>query len=266
MLEERRTDFRSPPPVRRQTTISLLEADPELAGTLDGERLERARMQLPVAHARFAPGPWAAGRLTPMPGRLFGLLIYRGVVAREVLLGSVTSLELLGPGDILRPWDATPGAGLLGHSERWSLLAEARVAVLDRGATDRLTGYPEIVEALAQRIAERSQRLAVTQAISQLTRVDDRLHMMLWHLVERWGRMTPSGAVLPLSLSHRQLAQLVGARRPSASSALSALARAGVVARRPDGTWLLPGEPPGFAAERTDDGVGIAAAGSGRPG
>jgi hypothetical protein len=245
MLEARPTDLPSPVPVRRPGVVSLLDVDPELGGTLSGERLERARAQLPVAHARFSAGPWVAGRLSRASDRLFGLLVYRGVMARELLLESVTSLELLGPGDILRPWDAPPGASLLGHAERWSVLDESRVVVLDRGIADRLTAYPEIVEAIALRMGERAQRLAVTQAISQLTRVDDRLHLMLWHLVERWGRMTADGAVLPISLSHRQLAQLVGARRPSASSALSALARAGRVIRRRDGSWLLPGEPPG---------------------
>lgn len=221
---------------------SLLDLDVELASALEPERANLARPQLGVQHARFSPGPWAAARFGQAD--LFGLLVYRGVVARELVLDTVSSLELLGPGDLLRPWDEPPGVGVLGHTIRWSVLSEARMAVLDRRVVGRLAAYPELMEALALRMAERTQRLAVTQAISQLTRVDDRLRMMLWHLVERWGRMTPEGAVLPLALSHRQLAQLVGARRPSASSALSALAREGSVRRRADGTWLLVGDPP----------------------
>jgi CRP/FNR family transcriptional regulator, cyclic AMP receptor protein len=242
MLEERRlTPARGVAPAASRLT-SLLDLDVELASVLDPGRAALARPQLGVQHARFSPGPWAAARF----GRaeLFGLLVYRGVVAREVTLEGVDSLELTGPGDLLRPWEVPPGAGVLGHSIRWSVLTEARMAVLDRRVVSRLAAYPELMEALALRLAERTQRLAVTQAISQLTRVDDRLRMMLWHLVERWGRMTPEGAVLPLTLSHRQLAQLVGARRPSASSALSALAREGLVLRRGDGSWLLVGDPP----------------------
>jgi hypothetical protein len=241
MLEERTFPPRVQAPATPRLT-SLLDLDPELAGVLDPERASLARAQLGVSHARFAPGPWAAARL----GRagLFGLLVYRGVVARELTLDSVTSLELLGPGDVLRPWDVPPGGLVLGHAVTWSVITEARMAVLDRRVVGRFGAYPELMETLALRMAERTQRLAVTQAISQLTRVDDRLRMMLWHLVERWGRMTPEGAVLPLALSHRQLAQLVGARRPSASSALSSLSREGAVRRRGDGTWLLTGEPP----------------------
>lgn len=245
MLEQRR-----PLPARGLTPAaprlaSLLDLDAELASALEPERAHLARSQLGVQHVRFSPGPWAAARF----GRadLFGLLVYRGVVARELTLDNVSSLELLGAGDLLRPWDVPPGTAVLGHTIRWSVLSEARMAVLDRRIVGRLAAYPELMEMLALRLAERTQRLAVTQAISQLTRVDDRLRMMLWHLVERWGRMTPEGAVLPLSLSHRQLAQLVGARRPSASSALSALSRGGCVRRRTDGTWLLVGDPPALS-------------------
>jgi CRP/FNR family cyclic AMP-dependent transcriptional regulator len=251
MLERRQDDhttIATQDPQRSST--SLLSVDTELAEALDPERARRAADDLAVSLARFPTGPWSANRLDGASGHLFGLLVYRGVVAREVLLRNVVSLELLGPGDLLRPWDAAPDAVLLGHDERWNVLAETRVAVLDHRVAVRLGAYPEITEVLAQRLGQRAQRLTVTQAISQLTRVDDRLLMMLWHLVERWGRMTADGAVLPLALSHRMLAQLVGARRPSVSSALSALSRAGEVLRRPDGTWLLAGEPPSAAPSR----------------
>ena len=75
-----------------------------------------------------------------------------------------------------------------------------------------------------ERLTQRAQRLAVTQAISQLNRVDRRLLTLFWHLAERWGRMTPDGVLIPLTLSHRMLSQLVGARRPTVSTALAELA------------------------------------------
>jgi hypothetical protein len=62
-------------------------------------------------------------------------------------------------------------------------------------------------------------------------------------LAERWGRVTPDGVLLPLTLSHRMLGQLIGARRPTVSTALGALTRAGEVSRRMDGGWLLCGSP-----------------------
>ncbi|MDX6554241.1 MAG: family transcriptional regulator, cyclic receptor protein, partial [Miltoncostaeaceae bacterium] len=83
-----------------------------------------------------------------------------------------------------------------------------------------------------------------TQAISQLTRVDRRLKALFWHLAERWGRVSGDGVVVPLALTHRILGQLVGARRPTVSTALSELASSGELVRRDDGSWLLRGDPP----------------------
>jgi CRP/FNR family transcriptional regulator, cyclic AMP receptor protein len=47
------------------------------------------------------------------------------------------------------------------------------------------------------------------------------------------------------------LGQLVGARRPTISTAFAELARAGEVVRAGDGTWLLTGSPVGRPDART---------------
>jgi DNA-binding FadR family transcriptional regulator len=86
-------------------------------------------------------------------------------------------------------------------------------------------------------------RRSITQAISQLNRVDRRLLALFWHLAERWGRVSRDGIAVPLVLSHRLIGELVGARRPTVSTALAELAREGELIRREDGTWLLTGEP-----------------------
>ena len=70
---------------------------------------------------------------------------------------------------------------------------------------------------------------------------------MLWHLAERWGRVSRNGVILPLRFSHEFLAKLVGVRRPSVTSAISRLRHEGIVERRPDGSWLLHGPPAGRA-------------------
>jgi CRP-like cAMP-binding protein len=56
--------------------------------------------------------------------------------------------------------------------------------------------------------------------------------------------MSRDGVVVPLALTHRILGQLVGARRPTVSTALGELAERDELARRPDGSWLLRGDPP----------------------
>jgi DNA-binding GntR family transcriptional regulator len=50
--------------------------------------------------------------------------------------------------------------------------------------------------------------------------------------------------IVPLRLTHRTLAQLVGAQRPSVTTALGQLADDRRITRRDDGHWVLHGEPP----------------------
>jgi DNA-binding GntR family transcriptional regulator len=54
---------------------------------------------------------------------------------------------------------------------------------------------------------------------------------------------------VPLNLSHRALGHLVGAQRPSVTTALRQLTSEGLVSRCADGTWMLHGEPPATLAE-----------------
>jgi hypothetical protein len=56
--------------------------------------------------------------------------------------------------------------------------------------------------------------------------------------------------VIALALTHRVLGQLVGARRPTISSALRELAERDQLVRAPDDSWLLRGKPPTPAPAR----------------
>ena len=219
--------------------IPLLRLDPQLGQQMPRSRREAADTALPVQVARVRQGEWEIGN-----GRCsdhLGVLILEGVVAHDVLMGGTTSTELLGPGDLLQPWmrETQP---LLGRTARWYVLAECRVALLDRQVSWQLGGWPEINAALMGRLSERAERLATAQAISKLTRVDRRVLAFLWHLAERWGRMTSGGVLVPLTLSHRMLGQIVGARRPTVTAAVRLLVDSGEVVRRTDGSWLLTGD------------------------
>ena len=225
--------------------LPLLDVDPDLGVAVPAERREACRHELDVEIMRLPQGPWHAGGEDPNPEHV-GLLLLEGVIAREVVVSDTVSTELLGPGDVVRPWSFVEPTGLLQLTIRWSALTECRVAVLDRRFGAQLSRWPEVNAALIDRINDRAQRLAVTQAISQLNRVDRRVVSLFWHLAERWGRMTKDGVAIPLTLSHRLLGQLVGARRPTVSTAVSELAARGELVRRDDGTWLLTGEPVGM--------------------
>jgi CRP/FNR family transcriptional regulator, cyclic AMP receptor protein len=229
---------------RTSETIRLLEADPELGALLAPARRAEAERDLIVRTHRLSVGPWDVTRLSSASADHVGLLVLDGVIARELVVADHVSAELLGPGDLVRPWQGAGAAGLLPVQAVWSVLSTVTLAVLDRRFAAEAARYPEITAALFDRLGERSLRLATTQAISQLTRVDRRLKALFWHLAERWGRMSGDGVVVPLALTHRILGQLVGARRPTVSTALSELAEREELVRRADGSWLLRGDPP----------------------
>jgi hypothetical protein len=228
----------------RQIT-PLLELDPDLGQLLPQDRLTAATNELRVAVRSLESGPWDVDRLSGASPEHLGLLVLGGIIAREVLVSDTVSTELLGPGDVVRPWRLQDGSSLLQHTVRWNVLSRSRIALLDRRLSAELGRYPEVGAAIVDRVNERALRLAVTQAISQLNRVDRRLLALFWHLAERWGRITSGGVALPMTLSHRMLGQLVGARRPTVSTALGELVRQGELVRRDDGTWLLTGAPVG---------------------
>src|SRR5262245_18994064 len=235
----------SPARMSRGTeAVRLLEADPELGSLLTGGRRADAERELVVRTHRLSVGPWDVTRLSGASADHVGLLVLDGVISCELVVADHVSAELLGPGDLVRPWQASTGAGLLPVKAVWSVLSTVTLAVLDRRFAAEAARYPELTAALFDRLGERSLRLATTQAISQLTRVDRRLKALFWHLAERWGRVCGDGVVIPLALTHRILGQLVGARRPTVSTALSELAERDELVRRADGSWLLRGDPP----------------------
>src|SRR4051794_4891199 len=234
----------SVPMTRPADMIRVLDADPDLGALLDGRRREQAARELVVRHYRLPVGPWDVSRLARVARDHVGLLVLDGVLSRELVVTDHLSAELLGPGDLVRPWQPAVRTGLLPVDTLWTVLSPLSVAVLDRRFAAEVARYPEVTATLFDRLSERSMRLATTQAISQLTGVDRRLRALFWHLAERWGRVSGDGVIVPLALTHRILGQLVGARRPTVSTALSELAERNELVRRPDGSWLLRGDPP----------------------
>lgn len=223
--------------------VRVLEEAPDLATGLEGGELAAARA-VPARAVRLDPGPWDAIGLIDPRGAL-GLLVLDGLLLRELeLLGSVSCTELLGRGDILRPWVGRDDHfASIPTDARWEVATPVRVALLDRRFALAVARWPEVAAGVLDRSVERSRSTLFQLAVCHLTRVDVRLLVTLWHLADRFGRVTPEGVLLPLALAHRTLASIVGARRPSVTTALSALRGDGHVERVEDG-WLLHGDPP----------------------
>ena len=228
---------------KHRRALPLLELDPDLGTLLTPGRLAAARAELVVSLVALGRGEWAGARLASASPDHLGLLLVDGAMTCEVLLEDTISTELLGPGDLIRPWAPERGPDLLVPTLRWQVLADARLAVLNRGFAAALLRFPEINTMLLDRICARAERVATLKAISQLNSVERRLVALFWHLAGRWGRVTTDGVHVPLTLSHRLLGEMIGARRPTVSTALGTLEREDRLRRRPDGTWMLLGEP-----------------------
>ena len=224
--------------------VHLLVEDPDLGRSLDPRRAREASQRLLVRALDVPRGRWQpdlsfGGGQTPM-----GLLILDGMVVREATVGHHPSAELLGPGDLIRAWEEPDAEILLPRTVEWTSLTSARIAVIDHAFAMRAAQWPEVFAGLIERAGRRAERLQVMQAIAHLTRVDDRLLALMWVLAERWGRVIPEGVLVALRLPHRTLAAMVGARRPSVTTALGQLMSRGELARRPDGGYVLTGQPP----------------------
>lgn len=226
----------------------VLREDPDLAEAIPSARRREATAECIAESVRIARGRWSGQRNNVVAGDGIGLLVLEGLLIRRVGIDGRFGAELLGEGDLLRPWQGQDVPPTLPRTTGWRVLQPTRVAVLDAAAAKRFARHPELIGRLVGRALERSRNLAVNMAIVHHPRVDTRLNMLFWHLADRWGRMTGDGITVPLGLTHGVLADLVAARRPTVSAALAELAGRGLV-RPLDHAWLLLGDPPGELLE-----------------
>lgn len=224
--------------------ISLVDADPELGDLLGEAERERARREALTRVRRLSTGAWDVTEAMEPDSHHRGFLIVDGLISREVDVLGRRCVELLGPGDVLRPWSWDEEGSHVQAEVGWAVLEPARLAVLDHRLVIRITPWPQLGLELFNRGTRRAHALAIVLAISHHHRVDDRLLLTLWHLAERWGRVLPGGLVVPLPLSHQRLADLVGAHRPAVTRAMGELVRNGAISRREDRMWMLHGPPP----------------------
>jgi CRP/FNR family transcriptional regulator, cyclic AMP receptor protein len=173
-----------------------------------------------------------------------GFLLVDGLLSRAVEVMGRSCVELLGHADVMRPWSWDSEGSHVRAEVGWTVLEPTRLAVLDHGLVVRMAPWPALGVELFNRGTRRAHHLAVALAISHHQRVDDRLLLTLWHLAERWGRVHTEGIVVPLPLGHQRLADLIGAHRPTVTTALGELVRDGALSRRDSGDWVLHGQPP----------------------
>jgi CRP/FNR family cyclic AMP-dependent transcriptional regulator len=235
------------PPVETGDWVQILQADPELAAAVPAATREDAVVYT-FAHAMWLErGAWQPPDDPDGGAGHLGLLVLEGFLARQVRVIDRPPAELLGPGDLLHPWERE-------HTEpfpagvRWEVLEPARLAVLDRRFAAVAGRWPELISALFSRGIARSRSMLLYMAISQLVGVEMRLLVLLWHIAERWGDHGEDGArdgsVVPVHLTHQLLASLISAQRPTVTSALAQLTERGLISRNDDGRFVMHGGPP----------------------
>jgi CRP/FNR family transcriptional regulator, cyclic AMP receptor protein len=225
-------------PVHPAGRIALLDVDPDLAGSAAPAEANGAG-RLTVSVFRLASGPM------PEPPRRddaphLGYLILKGLLLYEVSVYGRATAELLGPGDLVRPWSRQqPGA--LTSTSKWIVLEQALLGDLGPVKSSRLANGHDIVETLLARSADRVEAAAIQRSIAAHVRVDVRVLAYLWHLADRFGVVVPGAVRLNVPLTHAVLARLVGARRPTVTTALQRLMQLGYL-RRENRAFVLFGD------------------------
>lgn len=232
--------------------ISLLSQDPDLGAEIPGETLELAQRACVARTIEARRGEWDWERSVAGDPSGYGLLVLSGLLCRRVVQGQRYGAELLGPGDLLRPWDKIGEWSSIPTDADWLVIENARLAVLDGDFTRRCAPFFQIGVALIRRSMLRSRYLATLIAIVSQRRVETRLTMLFWHLADRFGRVHGEHIDIPVALTHRTLAELVAARRPSVSTALAKLQQQGVLTRH-ERRWRLHGPPPTEFGQLSED-------------
>jgi CRP/FNR family cyclic AMP-dependent transcriptional regulator len=223
--------------------IRLFEVEPDLARFLTPEEREEARgISVPVL--TLGRQEIDVDALLSGAGA-FAAVIVDGLLLHRLAIGSQPALRLLGPSDII----ARTGEARSALLSRLSYHAngELKLAMLDDRVLLTARRFPRLIAGLHMRMGEQHERIATQLVICQLPRVEDRVLAMMWLLAESWGRVTTSGTVLPIALTHDALGELIGARRPTVTLALRGLAERGALFRQ-DGGWLLLAPMPGVSS------------------
>jgi CRP-like cAMP-binding protein len=222
---------------------TVLLEDRDLADAVPESQRESATRASVAAALYVRSGTWDAKGDAHLIEHGFGILVLDGILVRRVGFANRLGGELLGPGDLLRPQEHDGEEATLPFDATWRVLSPLRLALLDRRWTERMAPFPDVAVELTSRALRRARRLANMFTISLHPRLDQRLHLLLWELADRYGRVHPDGVHIDLPLTHELISHLAGAQRPSVSTAIARLSDRGLVERTESG-WLLHGDPP----------------------
>src|SRR4051794_18574691 len=125
--------------------VSLFDADPDLVAGIPEDDRAIARRTLIVPAVALDTGLWSPPDDLPF-ALLIGLIILAGVLSREIGFAGRRTAELLGSGDILRPWGEDRPHRLAPAA--WRVHAPVRIAVLDARFARARGRWPSVAHAV----------------------------------------------------------------------------------------------------------------------
>lgn len=128
-------------------TVSILEAEPDLASGVDASELDRAANAAWARTGVLRPG--SRGPAVASPGQPLGVLLLSGLMTRRMQVAGRGSIELLGAGDLLPPWQlAEIRYASVRVNTRWRVIEPTWIALLDSDFPRRVARWPTITRNL----------------------------------------------------------------------------------------------------------------------
>ncbi len=194
----------------------------------------------------FVPGlsvP-ADRKLPTIPSDLLGLVITDGHLAARLQVSGYATTAILGSGDMVCACDLQGPQGSMPDARGVLALTNAELIAVDHRLLASCLRWPALGRALLETLTARLRVSSLALALHQSPRVEERLWLALWQLADRFGRVSPSGAVVTLPrVTHSLLAEVVAARRPSVTSAMKRLSDSGLIEVTGRHRWLLRQQP-----------------------
>lgn len=216
--------------------IPLPTVLPEITALIPAADQQLAHRALHVPKLR---GAGELGDVLTTAPTAFDFIIAEGVVLKQTYFAGRTSMELLGPGDVLGP-PLTPSRQRESRAtSSYRAHSEVTLAVISERFRAAARRWPQLSDVLHDRLGRQIHRASMQLAVLHIPRAEDRVLALFSDLAERFGRVTGDGIVIDIDLTHELIGLLIGSRRPTVSIALEELSRTGALTRNGDGRWIL---------------------------
>jgi hypothetical protein len=205
-------------PAVREAAASLWAVDPGLPRVI-GWRAAAELGREPILPVLSVP----SGRWLPPDREALGDETVALVVLDGLLVADTAPDRVLGPGDVVFPWDP---------AVRWTACTPLRLAVLGTRFSVALAAWPAAAARLFARASAGSAPAAHGAAA-------DRVLALLWRIAARWGTTHGDAVALPRALDVRAVSALLALPEADVTLAMGEAMSDGALVGRGGPGWLL---------------------------